>query len=72
MKSEAEYTALNAIGVKCNTELKQMDKKDLHGMKAIIDRFAKTAELIGFTAMDLKVQIGRINGQLVDRRLEGY
>ncbi len=70
MTTEAQYTALNAIGRKCNDKLKQVNKKDLHAITAIFNSFKTTVESIGFTMMDLKVQVGRINGQLTDRRLD--
>lgn len=72
MITEQQYAALNAIASRCNDELKQVDIKNLDLLKSITDRFAKQSKLIGFSKTELLVQIGRVNGKLVDRRLDGY
>lgn len=70
--NEANQAALNGLARQCNTELKQVDKQNLPLLKSITDRFAAKAKLIGFSKTELMCQIGRINKQLVDRRLDGY
>lgn len=72
MITEQQYAALNGIARSCNNELKQVDKKNLPLLKSITDRFSYKAKLIGFSKIELMCQIGRINGKLVDRRLDGY
>lgn len=72
MDNEQRFAALNGIARSCNNELKKADKKNLEALKSITDRFAGKAKLIGFNKTDLLCQIGRINGKLIDRRLDGY
>lgn len=72
MITEQQYAALNALARRCSKELKQVDTKNLPLLKSITDRFAEQSKLIGFSKIELLVQIGRINGKLVDRRLDGY
>lgn len=72
MITEQQYAALNALARRCNAELKQVDAGDLDLLKSITDRFAEQSKLIGFSKTELLVQIGRVNGKLVDRRLDGY
>lgn len=68
--SEQQYAALNAAARACNAKLKQVDKQDLQAIANVFDSFKSTVELLGFKLMDLKVQIGRLNGVLKDRRLD--
>lgn len=72
MITEQQHAALNALARRCNEELKQVDAKNLDLLKSITDRFAEQSKLIGFSKTELLVQIGRVNGKLVDRRLDGY
>lgn len=72
MITEQQYAALNALARRCNKELKQVDTKNLDLLQSITGRFAEQSKLIGFSKTELLVQIGRINGKLVDRRLDGY
>lgn len=70
MKTEVQYTALNSLSRKCNDQLKKIDKKDLLAMRDITDKFAEQAKLLGFSKMEMMLQIGYINGKLTNHRLE--
>jgi hypothetical protein len=72
MGNEQRFAALNAIARECNKELKTVNKDDLEALKIIIDKHSEKAVLIGFSKIEMIIQIGRINGRLVDRRLDGY
>lgn len=70
MRTEEQYTALNAISRKCNDQLKKIDKKDLPAMRSITDKFAEQAKCLGFSKMEMMLQIGYINGRFTNHRLE--
>lgn len=62
-----KLNALNAIARKCNDEIRPIDKKDLASIRKVMDRYAEQAILLGFTKTRMMIEIGRINGVLVDR-----
>ena len=62
-----KQNAFLAICKACNLELKPIDHKDLKAQAAVIKKHASKALLLGFSDTQMKVQIGRMNGVLVDR-----
>lgn len=62
-----KLNALNAIARKCNDEMKPIDRKDLKAIRKVVDKYAEQANLLGFSKIRLQIEIGRINGVLVDR-----
>lgn len=72
MRTEQQYAALNAIAKECNKQLKMLSKGDLLAMADVTVKFAEKAKIIGFSKTELLHRIGVINGQLTDRRLEGF
>ncbi len=62
-----KLNALNAIARKCNDEIRPIDKKDLAAIRKVMDKHAEQAILLGFTKTRMMIEIGRINGVLVDR-----
>lgn len=70
MKSELQHNALHSIAMRCNEQIKGIDKNDLPALTEAFNRFAVDVKLIGFSMLDLKVKVGVINGVLKNRRLD--
>ncbi len=62
-----KLNALNAIARQCNDEIRPIDRKDLAAIRKVMDKHAEKAILLGFTKTRMMIEIGRINGVLVDR-----
>lgn len=70
MNSEMKYNALHSIAKRCNKAIKGIDKNDLPALTEAFNRFAVDVKLLGFTMLDMKIEIGVINGVLKNRRLD--
>ncbi len=65
--SFATENAFLAICKACNDEIRPIDRKDLLGIRKIMDKHAAKAILLGFSKVQMMCQIGRINGVLRER-----
>ncbi len=67
--TDAQWNALTAIAKRCSAEMKAAGLNNQAEHIKITDRYAKEAASLGFIKSAMMVQIGRVNGVLVDRRL---
>lgn len=58
---------LNQVARRCNKEMTEAGVKNMSAHKVITDRYASMLKSVGFTKTRLLVEIGRINGQLLER-----
>ena len=65
------WNALTAIARTCSDEMKLAGLNNLTAHRIITDKHAQKAIALGFTKTAMMVQIGRVNGVLKDRSLEG-
>ena len=70
MHTEAQYNALNGIAIKAKEKLNGLRHTQTKLITETLRPFTEQAKLMNFSHTDLLVQIGRINGQLVDRRCD--
>lgn len=63
----AKQNAFLAICNACNEEVRPIDRKDLKSIRAVMDKHASKANLLGFSKVDMMRQIGVINGVLRER-----
>ena len=62
-----KQNAFLAICKACNEEIRPIDRKDLAAIRAVMDKHAANAILIGFSKVQMMCQIGVINGVLRER-----
>lgn len=64
---ETKQNAFLATCRACNKELRPIDRSDLKAQAEVINKHGEKANLLGFSTIAMKVQIGRINGVLRER-----
>lgn len=62
-----KQNAFLAICKACNEEIRPIDRKDLKAIRAVMDKHAAKAILLGFSKVQMMCQIGVINGVLRER-----
>ena len=70
MHTEAHYNALNGLAVKAKEQIKGLKHTQTKLITERLRPFTEQAKLLNFSHTDVLVQIGRLNGQLVDRRCD--
>jgi hypothetical protein len=65
-----KLNALRAIAKRCNDEMNTIARSNLSALTIVSSKYAEQAKLLGFSKTEMMIEIGYINGQLTDRRMQ--